>query len=126
MLRVTTENGIRVLNQNKHITQNMKIARLSQYTHCSTERYFVDNKIISNVIQFKNGPLIQPIAFHKHNRKFSRSSSLLHDIKCVTNSYYEDLGLESTATAKEIKEAFYRQEIHCAHGSFQWPYKYIK
>ena len=102
-------------------TQNMKIERLPQYTHCSTESYLVDNKIISNVVQFRNGNLIQPTAFHQHNRKFSRSTSLLHEIRCVTNSYYEDLGLESTATAKQIKDAFYRQETHSAHGTFSGP-----
>lgn len=112
MLRATTEKGIRVLKQSKHITQNMLIKRLSQNTYSSTEHYCVDNAIKSYV-QFRNGSLIQPIVFHKHNRKFSRSSSLLHDIKCVANSYYEDIGLDSTATAKEIKEAFYRLSKEC-------------
>ena len=42
------------------------------------------------------------------SRKLSTSSKLYHEIKCVTNSYYEDLGLESTASSHEIKEAFYR------------------
>merc|ERR1711894_516224 len=46
-------------------------------------------------------------------RKFRRSSSLQHDIKCVTTSYYEDLGIQSTASSKEIKEAFYKLSKEC-------------
>ena len=41
-------------------------------------------------------------------RNFTRSSPLHHDIKCVTTSYYEDLGLASNATSQEIKESYYR------------------
>jgi len=47
------------------------------------------------------------------SRKLSTSSKLNHEIKCVTNSYYEDLGLESTASSHEIKEAFYRLSKEC-------------
>ena len=116
MLRATTDIGTQVLKHRKHITQGMLIARSSHYTYPSTESYFVDNSIHSNGIQLRNESLIPPIILRYHKRKFSRSSSLQHDIKCVTNSYYEDLGLESSATSKEIKEAFYRQEIHEDYG----------
>ena len=121
MLRATTDIGIQVLKHRKHITQGMLIARSSHYTYPSTESYFVDNLIHSNVVQLRNVSSIPHIILRDPKRQFSRSSSLQHDIKCVTNSYYEDLGLESSATSKEIKDAFYRQEIHEDHGIFGSP-----
>ena len=79
----TTQYGYAFIERNhKNITEHSKLDHKSNISH--------------------------PAIVNIPSLKLSTSSKLNHEIKCVTNSYYEDLGLESTASSIEIKEAFYR------------------
>ena len=79
----TTQYGYAFIERNqKNITEHSKLDHKSNISH--------------------------PAIVNIPSLKLSTSSKLNHEIKCVTNSYYEDLGLESTASSHEIKEAFYR------------------
>lgn len=110
MLRITTE---QLLKKSKDIKQNMSIATLSQCTLSNTHNKLKHRTTTCNAIWPENSSQFKHLVNYTAYRKFRRSSLLQHDIKCVTTSYYEDLGIQSTASSKEIKEAFYKLSKEC-------------
>ena len=108
MLRGTTK---QLLIKSKNLTQNMSQASFSQNLLFNNNRLTLEIKTYDTTLLEKN--LCSEELNFQWYRKFSRTSSLQHDIKCVTTSYYEDLGILSTASSKEIKEAFYKLSKEC-------------
>jgi len=108
MLRGTTK---QLLIKSKNLTQNMSQASFSQNLQFTNDRLTLEIRTCDTALLEKK--LCSEKLNCQWNRKFSRTSSLQHDIKCVTTSYYEDLGILSTASSKEIKEAFYKLSKEC-------------
>lgn len=108
MLRGTAK---QLLIKSKNITQIMSQASFSQNLLFNNNRLTLEIKTYDTTLLEKN--LCSEELNFQWYRKFSRTSSLQHDIKCVTTSYYEDLGILSTASSKEIKEAFYKLSKEC-------------
>jgi len=108
MLRGTAK---QLLIKSKNITQIMSQASFSQKLLFNNNRLALEIKTYDTTLLEKN--LCSEELNFQGYRKFSRTSSLQHDIKCVTTSYYEDLGILSTASSKEIKEAFYKLSKEC-------------
>jgi len=108
MLRGTAK---QLLIKSKNLTQIMSQASFSQNLLFNNNRLALEIKTYDTTLLEKN--LCSEELNFQGYRKFSRTSSLQHDIKCVTTSYYEDLGILSTASSKEIKEAFYKLSKEC-------------
>ena len=119
MLRSAAVIRIKMIQSNNLIKQNMQKYHTTQCYYFSHGDYSVESALSTSNLQNKNASILPVMVFC--NRKFSRSSKLLREIKCVTTSYYEDLGIESNASSKNIKEAFYRQviEAHNVLGNLQ-------
>ena len=116
MLYPATLRWTKVSRIGKNISRNMQKSTEPHSNYPLIERELVENAFFSNVPPFSYLSPTQHTILYNPARSFSKTANLLHDIKCVTTSYYEDLGLESNASSKEIKEAFYRQDIHGFHG----------
>ena len=108
MLRGTTK---QLLIKSKIFTQNMSQAAFSQNLLFNKDKLTLEIGTCNTELLEKH--LCSEKLNYQWYRKFSRTSSLQHDIKCVTTSYYEDLGILSTASSKEIKEAFYKLSKEC-------------
>lgn len=109
MLRIKTE---QLLYKSKAVTQNMTVATLSQNVLYNSQK----SNYKSNIYKGKgsrNKLLVDQMTISQFYRQISRTSCLNHDIKCVTTTYYEDLGIISTASSKEIKDAFYNLSKEC-------------
>ena len=109
MLCKTTE---QLLKRSKYISQNMPKAPYSRKSLINIDKSALEIelqplKLLKTSLNFRKSTTCLSV------RQFSRTSSLNHDIKCVTTSYYEDLGILSTATSKEIKDAFYKLSKEC-------------
>jgi len=109
MLRIKTE---QLLLKSKAVTQNMTVATLSQNFLYDSQKLNYESEI-NNGKGSRNKLLVNQMTNPQFYRQISRTSWLQHDIKCATTSYYEDLGIISTASSKEIKDAFYNLSKEC-------------
>ena len=111
MFRSKLGKWIRDIKSSNKRQQNMQNSISSHSPHSSSHNYFYGNLFVAIALKESNSLLfVRRNIFYDWKRTFSRSSNLSHEIKCVTNSYYEDLGLQTSATSKDIKDAYYRQE----------------